>query len=125
MLIAAMVLAVLLAVAVLAIGVPKALALKSAVDQTVGLGLDLRIMRLTGVFEVLGGAGLIVGLLGVWLGIAQAAWLGAAAATGLSVLMVLALGFHVRQGDPVKSMAPAAVLLALSAAALATRLLAM
>ncbi|CAM3926824.1 DoxX family protein [Nocardiopsis rhodophaea] len=125
MLIAAMVLAILLAVAVLAVGVPKALALKTAVDQTVGLGLDLRVMRLTGVFEVLGGVGLIVGLVGKWLGIAWAVWLGAAAAVGLVVLMVLALGFHVTKRDPVQRMVPSAVLLVLSAAVLATWLMAM
>ncbi|ASU84174.1 hypothetical protein CDO52_16490 [Nocardiopsis gilva YIM 90087] len=125
MLIAAMVLAILLAVAVLAVGVPKALALKTAVDQTVGLGLDLRIMRLTGVFEVLGGVGLIVGIAGEWLGIAWAVWLGVAATVGLVVLMVLALGFHVTKRDPVQRMAPSAVLLVLSAAALITRLMAM
>ncbi|WP_046468445.1 DoxX family protein [Allosalinactinospora lopnorensis] len=118
MLIAAVVLPILLALAVLAIGVPKALKLESAVRQTEDMELDLRVMRLTGVFETLGGIGLLAGLAGGWLGITGAVWLAIAAGTGLFVLMLLALGFHMRRRDPVKAMAPSTVLLVLSTAVL-------
>ncbi|GGM71580.1 hypothetical protein GCM10012275_47550 [Longimycelium tulufanense] len=113
--IATIVLSILLALAFLAIGGPKALALESATRRTVEMGLDTRMMRLTGILEVAAVVGLVAGL---WV-----RWLGLAAAVGLVLLMLGALVFHARRGDPAKQMAPAAVFLVLSGALVTTGLL--
>lgn len=104
----AIVLSVLLAAAFLAIGAPKALALESAVQRSKEVGLSMGIMRLTGTLEVAAAAGLVVG---IWF-----PWLGIAAASGLVLLMLSALVFHVRRHDPAKNMAPPIVLLTVAVA---------
>ena len=63
--------------------------------------------RFVGIMEVLGGAGVILGLV--------VAPLGALAASGLAVLMILGLIVRIRVHDPVRLMVPAALLGALNA----------
>lgn len=106
--ITAIVLSVLLAAAFLAIGGPKVLALESAVQRSKEGGLGLGIMRLTGALEVAAAAGLVIG---IWV-----PWLGIAAASGLVLLMLAAVVFHVRRHDPAKNLAPPVVLLVVAAA---------
>jgi len=66
---------------------------------------DLR--TVVGVSEILGAGGVIVGI--------AAPLLGAAAAAGLTTLMVLGLGVRVRVRDPLSAMVPAALLAVLNA----------
>jgi DoxX-like family len=107
--ITAIALSVLLAAAFLAIGGPKVLALESAVQRSKEMGLGTGIMRLIGALEVAAAAGLVIG---IWV-----PWLGIAAASGLVLLMLSALAFHVRRHDPAKYLAPPVVLLVVAAAA--------
>ena len=71
-------------------------------DEFVRFGLE-RFRLLTGVLEMLGGAGLLIGL----------AWPPALrlAAAGLALLMLLGVGVRLRVGDGVRLMLPAAALL--------------
>ncbi|MEU6371534.1 DoxX family protein [Streptomyces sp. NPDC046909] len=101
MFITAAIVAVLLALAFLAAGVPKVAAQAKAVTQADHLRVPHGVNRVIGVLEVLGAVGALVGL---WL-----AWLGVAAGAGLALLMVGALAAHARAKDPGKAMAPAAV----------------
>jgi uncharacterized membrane protein YphA (DoxX/SURF4 family) len=64
--------------------------------------------HLVGVLEILGGVGVVVGL--------ALPLLGAAAAAGLTTLMVLGLAVRVRLRDTVRQMLPAATLATLNAA---------
>lgn len=95
-------LAVLLAVAFAGAGVPKLLALPVMVGRAEGNGIPLSAFRLIGALELAAAAGLVLGL---W-------WspLGIAAATGLVLLMVGAVGVHLRAGDRFAELAPALVL---------------
>ena len=68
-----------------------------------------RLTRFVGVAEVLGGIGLILPML---TGILP--WLTPLAALGLSVIQVLAIGFHARRNETGKSLPMNLVLLALS-----------
>ncbi len=64
--------------------------------------------HLVGVLEILGGVGVIAGLL--------LPALGAAAAAGLTTLMILGLAIRIRLRDTPRQMMPAAVLAVLNAA---------
>ncbi|MGI5193224.1 DoxX family protein [Streptomyces sp. CA-288835] len=123
MYVTAAILSVLLALATLAAGAPKAL-LKG--DVSAGLqshmGLSAGLVRFIGLAEVAAAVGLIVGLFWQPLGIA--------AAIGFALTMVGAVGFHARAGDYAdpatrgNAMAPFA-LIALSVATAVTLGLAM
>lgn len=108
------VLSALLAVG-LAIGGAKKLStdadeMMSELDR---LGVSTRLARLIGVLEILGAAGLVIGL---WIGP-----LGIAAAAGLVLLMTGAVIYHVRARDTAKKTMPPAILLLLIAAVLVLR----
>jgi uncharacterized membrane protein YphA (DoxX/SURF4 family) len=79
------------------------------------LGVSLRLARLIGLLEILGAAGLVIGL---WAGP-----LGIAAATGLVVLMSGAVIYHVRARDTAKKTMPAVTMIVFSAAVLILRAL--
>jgi uncharacterized membrane protein YphA (DoxX/SURF4 family) len=95
------IIAVLLAMAFLAAGLPKIAGQEKSVAQADHLGVPRGINRGIGGLEVLGALGVVAGL---W-----SAWLGVAAGIGLTLLMIGALGSHTRAKDPGKAMAPAAV----------------
>jgi hypothetical protein len=95
------IIAVLLAMAFLAAGLPKIAGQESSVAQADHLGVPRGINRGIGGLEVLGALGVVAGL---W-----SAWLGVAAGIGLTLLMIGALGSHVRAKDPGKAIAPATV----------------
>jgi hypothetical protein len=90
------------------LGVPKSLEIRDH------LGVKPLQWRLIGALELAGVAGVLVGLL--W------APLGIAAATGLALLSVGAIAFHLRASDGAADPAPAAIglVLALAAAVLPT-----
>lgn len=77
--------------------------------QLLGLRVDLPLYRAIGSLELLAAAGLLAGLVFLPLGIAAAA--------GLVLLMIGAIGYHVRAGDPPVTLVYPGVPLVLSAAA--------
>ncbi|MGV9706887.1 DoxX family protein [Streptomyces sp. NPDC003483] len=91
MYIAAVILSVLLALVSLAAGVPKAQLKGDVPDGLVAKGLSSAQVRLVGLAELAAGAGLVAG---IW-------WqpLGIAAALGMAVLLLCAVGYHVKWGD--------------------------
>lgn len=78
------------------------------------LNVPTRIMPLLGAIKVVGALGLFIGL--------GADGLRSAAASGFVLYFLAATGLHVRARDVVADLAPAAVLLVLSAATLLTSL---
>jgi DoxX-like family len=98
------IIAVLLAMAFLAAGLPKIAGQEKSVAQADHLGVPRGINRGIGGLEVLGALGALGVVAGLW-----SAWLGVAAGIGLTLLMIGALGSHARAKDPGKAMAPAAV----------------
>jgi hypothetical protein len=103
-----------LAVLVAAAGRPKLTDAAKTQAMAGHLKVSTGTLRLAGFLEVLAALGLLVGL--AW------AWLGAAAAAGLTLLMLVGVVAHVRVKDPLTAFAPALVLAVVSAAALALRL---
>jgi hypothetical protein len=91
MFVVAVVLSCLLAVAFLGTGVMKVTGQAQIVEGLAHLGVSSGLTRLIGTLEVAGAAGMLVGL--------AVGWLGVAAAAGLFLLMVGAVGYHVRAGD--------------------------
>ncbi|WP_327111371.1 DoxX family protein [Streptomyces sp. NBC_01341] len=91
MYIAAVVLSILLALATLAAGAPKAQLKGDVPDGLIQKGLSATMVRLIGLAEVAAGIGLVVG---IW-------WqpLGIAAAAGLAVVFLGAISFHTKWGD--------------------------
>ncbi|MGW1727816.1 DoxX family protein [Streptomyces sp. NPDC002306] len=91
MYIAAVILSVLLALVSLAAGAPKAQLKGDVPDGLVAKGLSSALVRLIGLAEVAAAAGLVAG---IW-------WqpLGIAAAVGMAVLLLGAIGYHVKWGD--------------------------
>jgi uncharacterized membrane protein YphA (DoxX/SURF4 family) len=90
--VAAIILSVLLALACLGAGIPKALLSGDAPKQLQEhMNISSGLVRFIGLAEVAAAAGLIIG---IW-------WrpLGIAAAIGMAVLLIGAIGFHVRAGD--------------------------
>src|SRR5512142_735652 len=83
-------------------------------ESLTGAGVPLRAFPFLAACEIAGAAGLLVGL---WLGP-----LGVAAAIGLVLYFVGAVGAHLRRGD-VRGMPPAAVILVISVVALVLRAL--
>jgi uncharacterized membrane protein YphA (DoxX/SURF4 family) len=102
------VLSILLAVAFTGAGLAKLAGHSTQRQAADHFGIAWLRYRAIGLFEVAGAAGVLVGF--------ALTALGAAAAIGLTVLMVAALATHHRANDPPTQMAPAAVLGALSAA---------
>jgi hypothetical protein len=84
------------------LGVPKSLEIRDH------LGVRPLQWRLIGVCELAGVAGVLVGLF--W------APIGIAAAIGLALLTIGAIGFHVRKSDRVADLAPAVIGVALALA---------
>lgn len=101
------VLSIILAVAFTGAGLMKLIGHSSQRQAADHFGIHWERYRAIGVFEVAGAAGVLVGF--------ALTALGAAAAIGLTLLMVAALTTHIRAGDPAAQMAPAAVLGVLSA----------
>ncbi|MFI9583847.1 DoxX family protein [Streptomyces sp. NPDC052236] len=102
--------AVVPALVFLPLGMAKIAAVPVMRQAAAHLGRSPGLYRVVGALEVAGAAGLLAGL----------AWvpLGAAAATGLALLMAAAAVVHLRHGDPPARALPAAVL-ALAAVAYA------
>ncbi|POX58161.1 hypothetical protein C3492_39470 [Streptomyces sp. Ru62] len=91
MYIAAVVLSVLLALFSLAAGAPKAQLKGDVPNGLVAKGLSAGLVRFIGLAEAAAAVGLVVG---IW-------WqpLGIAAAVGMAVLLLGAIGYHVKWGD--------------------------
>lgn len=91
MFVAAAVLSLVLAVAFVGTGAQKLGGRPAVVDGLGRLGVSPTLVRVIGSLEIAGAAGLAAGL--------AIAWLGAAAAVGLTCLMVGAVAYHVRADD--------------------------
>jgi len=112
--VATIIVGVVLALAFLGAGTPKIVAMKQMRDSAEHFGLSINAYRVIGALEVAAAAGLLIGL-----GVAA---LGVAAAIGLVALMIGALIFHVRAGDPAKMWAPVPVLAVLAVVYIVLRL---
>ena len=97
--IAIIVLSALLVVLFAFAGAIKVLGTKTARDNAAHLGLERRLFQLVGVAELAAVAGLLIGLWWPPLRILTAA--------ALCLLILGALGSHLRAKDPVSAMAPA------------------
>jgi len=91
----AVVLSFVLALVGLLSGAMKFSGAKMAVETPEHLGIPAGQYKLAGVLELLAAAGLVLAALDV-----VSSSLGAAAAFGFALLMVFAIVFHVRAGDP-------------------------
>jgi uncharacterized membrane protein YphA (DoxX/SURF4 family) len=89
--ITAAILSILLAFVALAAGAPKVVLKGTSAQLQSHLGLSAGLVRLVGLAEVAAAVGLVIGLF----------WrpLGVAAAVGLVVLFIGAIGFHAKAGD--------------------------
>lgn len=83
----------LLVLAMVGIGGMKLVGNEEGIRQAVRLGYD-KIRVPIGIAEVAAGIGVLLGA-----AITDLEWLGAAAATGIIVMMIGAVGFHLRAGD--------------------------
>ena len=112
MFIATAILSVLLALGFAQVGASK---VSTAADKMVAelgrLGVSTGLIRLIGALEILGAAGLVIGL---WIGP-----LGIAAAIGLALLMIGAVIYHIKARDTAKKTMSPLILLLLSATVLA------
>ncbi len=99
--IAVWVVSVLLALEFAGSGITKLIGLDQPVQVFHHLGFGDSFRLFIGAAEVAGALGLLVPRLRFW------------AAAGLSIIMIGALVMHVRAGDPVAKMAPAAISLVL------------
>ncbi|MFI6566027.1 DoxX family protein [Streptomyces sp. NPDC050534] len=104
----AIVLAVLLAGIFLLLGSAKLAAVPAMCQAAAHVGMTTTHYRLLGALEVAAVAGLLLGL--------RITALGAAASTGLILLMAGAVVVHLRSGDPVTRCLPAVVVGALACA---------
>jgi len=75
------------------IGGMKLVGNETGVEQAVRLGYD-KIMIPIGIAEVLAAAGVLAGA-----AVTDLEWLGAAAAVGIILMMIGAVGYHLRAGD--------------------------
>ncbi|MGW1209294.1 DoxX family protein [Streptomyces sp. NPDC002499] len=100
--------AAVLALVFLPLGVAKIAAVRAMRQAAAHLGLSPGFYRVVGTLEVAGAGGLLVGLV--------RAPLGAAAATGLALLMGAAAVAHLRHGDPLVRALPATVLMVVAGA---------
>jgi len=108
------VLAIVLAVICLASAGADFARVPRVVQSLEHLNVPTRIMPVLGAIKVVGALGLFIGL--------GADWLGSAAAAGFVLYFLAATGLHLRARDAVANLAPAAVLLVLSAATFLTSL---
>ena len=108
------VIAVLLAIAFLAAGGAKIAALPLMRESANHLGIPYTAYRGIGVLEIAGVLGLAVGFANTGIGVA--------AAIALFLLLIGAIGSHLRSGDPFAKTAPAVVLGVLAAAYIGLRL---
>lgn len=101
------VLSVLVALGFVMAGVAKLRRAEPVTGTLERLGVSAGLQRTIGALEILGGLGVAIG---IW-------WqpLGIAAAIGLVLLMIGAVGYHVKEKDKVGETAGAIVLLVLSA----------
>ena len=114
MFIATAVLSVLLALGFGQVGASKVLTASDKMVAALGrLGLSTGLIRVVGALEMLGAAGLVIGL---WIGP-----LGIAAAIGLALLMIGAMIYHIKARDTAKNTIPPLILFLLSATAVALR----
>lgn len=109
-------LAIPLAPVFAAFGLAKILGRAGMPERAAHVGFSAAAYRRIGILEVLAALGLLVGLVLPGVGIA--------AASGLMLLMIGAVGVHLRNGDGVRRVAPAAVLAVLAAAYLAAAVVA-
>lgn len=98
------------------LGLAKILGRAGMPERAAHVGLSAAAYRRIGVLEVLAALGLLVGLILPAVGIA--------AASGLVLLLLGAVGVHLRNGDEVRRVAPAVVLAVLAAAYLAAAVVA-
>ncbi|GHF88615.1 hypothetical protein FHX82_001205 [Amycolatopsis bartoniae] len=114
MLLAYVIVAAVLSLALVVSGAGKLRRAQQIVDSLTGIGVPLRLFPFLAACEFAGAAGLIAG---IW-------WapLGIAAAIGVVLYFLLAVGAHVRKKD-LAGMPPATFLLFLAAAALVLRFL--
>jgi uncharacterized membrane protein YphA (DoxX/SURF4 family) len=115
--VAAIVMSILLAVLFLALGTTKALMVPFQTRMAEHLGVSTNLYRLVGALEVAAAAGLVIGLFWPPLGIA--------AAVGLVLLLIGAVGAHRRAGDGPKESVGAVWLGLVSAATAVVTVLAM
>jgi uncharacterized membrane protein YphA (DoxX/SURF4 family) len=117
--ITAAILSILLAFVALAAGAPKLVLKGTSAQLQSHLGLSAGLVRLVGLAEVAAAVGLVIGLF----------WrpLGVAAAVGLVVLFIGAIGFHAKAGDysdpKLRTQAMVPIVLALVSAAAAVTLM--
>ena len=83
----------LLVLAMGGIGGMKLVSNETGIEQAVRLGYD-KIRIPIGIAEVLAAAGVLLGA-----AVTDLEWLGAAAAVGVIVMMIGAVGYHLRAGD--------------------------
>jgi uncharacterized membrane protein YphA (DoxX/SURF4 family) len=117
--ITAAILSILLAFVALAAGAPKVVLKGTSAQLQSHLGLSAGLVRFVGLAEVAAAVGLVIGLF----------WrpLGVAAAVGLVVLFIGAIGFHAKAGDysdpKLRTQAMVPIVLALVSAAAAVTLM--
>jgi uncharacterized membrane protein YphA (DoxX/SURF4 family) len=99
MFIATVIVGSLLATMFVAAGLPKVGKASSAVSQAEELKIAPTSYQIIGVLELLGAAGV---LLGLWI-----SWLGVAAGSGLALMMIGAVAAHLRAGQSAKKAVPA------------------
>ncbi len=104
-----------LALVFLGAGSSKVAKVKMQQDNAAHLGFTIAAYQRIGTLQIAGAIGLVIGL---WV-----APLGIAAATGLTLMMIGAVGFHLRAKDKAALYAPAAVLALLAAVTLALRIM--
>lgn len=106
MTVATVILSILLALGFAAAGAAKVTNHKAMADAAAHVGVSQQNFAVLGGLEILGALGLLVGI-----GLPTLGWLTALA---LLVLMIGAVGFHLRAGDTPSGYAPAASLAVIS-----------
>jgi uncharacterized membrane protein YphA (DoxX/SURF4 family) len=105
----------LLALAFIAAGLPKVVKAQSALTQAEEVKIAPTSYQIIGVLELLGAAGVVLGL---WI-----SWLGVAAGAGLALMMIGAVVTHVRAGQSANKAIPAIAFAALALGYIVLRLL--
>ncbi|SFA75969.1 DoxX-like family protein [Amycolatopsis marina] len=103
----AAILSILLAALFLGAGGAKLAGSKQTNEAAAHLGVPRRLDMTVGALEVAAAVGLVIGF---WM-----TWLGVAASIGLVLMMIGAVGFHLRAGDSVQRFSPPAALGVLAA----------
>ncbi|MGH1492415.1 MAG: DoxX family protein [Acidimicrobiales bacterium] len=100
----------LLAAGFIAAGASKVMGAPMMVQMRDRLGLSDGLLKGIGGLEILGGVGVFIGLLSS----GDAELLGTAAAIGLIAMMIGAVVYHVRAGDPPKELVGSIMMLVLA-----------